>query len=274
MGAVYVARHQETGRQVALKLMLPKVAASPRGVERFLREVENTKALQHPNVVRLYDSGHWLGAFFFTMEFCQGRSVSHLMQCRGGILSVEEAGPIVLQALDGLDYAHHAEIRHIRLKDGAVTSGRGLVHRDLKPKNLFLSGLSGLWIAKVGDYGLAKAFDLAGFSGHTFTGDVAGSPRFMPRQQILNFRETKPEVDVWAMAASLYSMLTGCVPRDFSADRDVWQTVLQTAPVPIRKRNRAIPARLAQVIDHALVDDPEIGFKSAAEFKRALLEVL
>ena len=126
----------------------------------------------------------------------------------------------------------------------------------------------------IGEYGLAKAFDMAGLSGHTCTGEVAGTPQFMPRQQVLKFKDLRPEADVWAMAAALYNMLTQHFPRHFPKGCDPWPTILETSAVPIRQRNPAIPPRLAEVIDHALVDDPEIGFKSAAEFKQALVQVM
>ena len=152
---------------------------------------------------------------FFTLEYCDGGSVDRLMVRRGGKLAIGEAVPIILQTLDGLDYAHNAEIPNVKLKDGSIGRGRGLVHRDLKPQNLFLCTVGGTQVAKLGDYGLAKAFDMAGLSGHTYTGEVAGTPQFMPRQQVLRFKDLRPEADVWAIAAALYNMLTGRFPRDF-----------------------------------------------------------
>ena len=274
MGAVYLARRQKTGQEVALKVMLPKVAAGQRATDGFLRETVNTQALQHPNVVRLWEAGCSQGTFFFTLEFCDDGSVDKLIAQRGGKLPIDEAGPIILQALDGLHYAHHADIPHVKLKDGSIGQGRGLVHRDLKPQNIFLSTACGSLVAKLGDYGLAKAFDMAGLSGHTCSGDVGGTPQFMPRQQVQRFKEVRPDADVWAMAATFYKMVTGHYPRSFAKGCDPWQVILETSAVPIRRRNPAIPPRLAEVIDHALVDDPEIGFKSAAELKQALTQVM
>jgi len=274
MGAVYLAKHERTGTEVALKVMLPQVAATKSAAEKFLREIDNTKILRHPNVVRLHDSGCSRGTFFFTLEFCDGGSVDNLMQSHGGLLPFSEAVSIILQILDGLDYAHQVEVPCVPIEGGQVERGLGLVHRDLKPGNIFLSRSGGRVTAKVGDYGLAKAFDLAGLSGQTCTGAVAGTPHFMPRQQVLQFRYSKPEVDVWAAAASLYYMITGYTPRDFSKKRDLWQTVLKTHAVPIHKRSSAVPRRLAEVIDEALVDDPEIRFKTAAELKHAIERAL
>lgn len=269
---VYLAQHKQTGEEVGLKVMLPQVAANQRAINRFLREIDNTKALKHPNVIQLKDSGYAEGTFFFTMEYCNGGSIVDLMaKSNNHILSVNEAVPLILQVLDGLEYAHKAEIPNVKLADGSFGKGRGLVHRDLKPGNIFVTNINGKNVVKIGDYGLAKAFDQAGLSGLTNTGNTAGTPCFMPRQQVINFKYAVPEVDVWAAAASLYFMLTGDFPRDFIG-KDPFIAVLQNNAIPVRDRNPAIPKPLADVIDLALVDDPEIYFKSAGEFKQALLK--
>jgi serine/threonine-protein kinase len=129
-------------------------------------------------------------------------------------------------------------------------------------------------VAKVADFGLAKSFEAAGLSGLTATGSAAGSPWFMPRQQVINFLYAKPDVDVWAVAASLYNMLTGRFPRNFPPGKDPWRVVLESASVPIQNHLPSIPAKLARVIDHALIDQPEIPIKTAAELKRQLKEAL
>jgi serine/threonine protein kinase len=272
-GAVYLARHEPTGEEVALKVMLPHVVAYEGAIERFMREMENTKVLRHQNVVRLKDNGYWNDLFFFTLEYCNGGSVIDLMRQRRGPLRIDEAVNIIVQVLDGLEYAHNAEIPYVKLAQGGFGRGWGLVHRDIKPANIFLVEYTGSQIAKIGDYGLAKAFDLAGLSGQTLTGEAAGTPFFMPRQQVIDFKYAKPEVDVWAAAASLYYMLTANFPRDF-VGKDPLLAVLQTDPVPIRKRNDRIPPKLAEVIDRALIDNPEIYFKNAADFRQALTETI
>jgi serine/threonine-protein kinase len=267
MGAVYLARHERSGEQVALKVMLPQIAADERAKQMFLREVDVTKQLRHANVVEFRDAGCSDGTFFLTLEFCDGGSVDKLALASGGRLSTNDAVRIVLQALDGLDYIHNATVS-VRLADGRTAVVKGAVHRDMSPQNILLSGPSK--VAKVTDCGLAKAFETAGLSGRTRSGGVAGKLVYMPRQQIVNYKYAKPEVDVWAAAACLYNMLTGQFPRDFPRGRDPVQIILSTDAVPVRKRNPSIPAALADVIDHALRDKPEIPFKTAAELKRAL----
>ncbi|MEH2356761.1 protein kinase domain-containing protein [Nostoc sp.] len=271
-GEVYLAQHNQSGKFIALKVMLPAVAANDFAVQMFLRETENTKALQHPHVVQLMDCGFSEIIFFFTMEYCEGGTVWDFMQQLGGRLSVDITVPIILQILDALEYAHNVELPYVKLADGKFGKGKGIVHRDLKPSNIFLTNIDGKLVAKIGDYGLSKAFDLAGLSGQTLTGTQAGTPVFMPRQQVLNFKYAQPEVDIWAVAACLYNMLRGCFPRNFTGDP--FLAVLQNNPIPIRQRDATIMQPLAQVIDLALVDKPEIHFKSAAEFKRALLSAL
>lgn len=274
MGAVYVVQHEKTRKQVALKVMLPQVAANEISEKKFLREIALTENLRHPNLVQLYDHGCSEGTFFFTLELCDGGNVDHLMSKYGGKLPINEAMGIMLQLLDGLEYAHNVEIPNVERTDGRIVTIHGLVHRDIKPSNFLLSGSGNQRVVKIADYGLAKAFDTAGLSGLTMTGEVLGTPPFMPRQQVINFRFAKPEVDIWAMAASLYNMLTGKFPRDFRRGKDPWAIVLKERAVPIRKRDPSVPKKLAEVVDEALIDKPDITFKTATEFKQALEGVL
>jgi serine/threonine-protein kinase len=152
-----------------------------------------------------------------------------------------------------------------------MRSFQGLVHRDLKPHNLLLTGSGASPIAKVADFGLSKAFDAAGLSGQTRTGLTAGTPLFMPRQQVINFEYAKPDVDVWAMAATMYHMLTGRFPRNFVRGKDPWQTVLQTDPVPIRKRDSSIPPKLTGLLDDQSIKTILAEEKSAEDACRRLV---
>ncbi len=273
MGAVYLARHQRTGAAAAIKLMLPKVAADEDAVVLFQREIRNSMALSHRHVARMLDHGFAHGAFFMVLEYCDGGTVEELRSQRGGVLPVDEAVEIVLQALEGLAYCHTADIPFVKQKGGGYGPGKGLVHRDVKPANLFLTGWGSGRVVKVGDFGMAKAFAESGLSGGTRTGDVGGTYEFMCRQQVAFYKDAGPEVDVWSLAASLYYLLTGSTPRDFG-DGDKCLAVLEADPVPVRQRNPQLPAKLAEVIDEALKEEPGIPFKTATEFKRALENVM
>uniref|UniRef100_UPI00366DA0CF protein kinase domain-containing protein n=1 Tax=Plantactinospora solaniradicis TaxID=1723736 RepID=UPI00366DA0CF len=263
-GVVYLASHGE--EFVAVKVLLPGVAVDPSVRDRFLRELESTRALRHANIVTFHSSGPSDAQLFFTCEYCAGGNVDELVARRGGRLPVDEAVPIALQALAGIEYAHTAPVP-ARLADGSVVTARGLVHRDVKPQNLLLDANGAV---KVADFGLAKAFEKAGLSGCTRTGAVAGSVAFMPRPQLIDYRNARPAVDVWAAAACLYWMLTGTTPRDFPLAGDPVAVVLREPPVRIRDRLPTVPRRLAAVVDAALVDKPGIEITTAAELANAL----
>jgi hypothetical protein len=255
MGAVYLVRHVSTGEETALKLMLPKSAGTPKGRVRFLREATLASSLRHQNIVDSYGVLAAAGAYCYTSQYCPGGSLAQLLARSRGRVPVNQAIPLIIQVLDGLDHAHRS----------------GVVHRDLSPGNILLGNTSdSAMVAKIGDFGLGKLFDQAGLSGLTQTGDAAGKPAYVPRQQVINFRYAKPAVDVWAAAACLYRMLTGTCPRDFPPGRDAWQVVLDDPAVPIRQRDPAVPADLADIIDWALHDDPEIGCQDAAELRDLL----
>lgn len=270
-GKVYLARHRSKGNLVALKLLLPEVMATDRAIVRFFREVDNTKALDHPNILKLLDHGYANGIFFLGWEFCEEGTVEELVQAKGGSLSLEEALEITFQVLDALDYAHNAEIPYVKLQGGQVGQGKGLVHRDIKPSNLLLTRDGNRQVVKLTDFGLAKAFDFAGLSGLSVTQELIGTFGFTPRAQVVDFKYARPDVDVWATAATLYYLLTGTYPRELKNPSDLLG-VLKTDPIPIRDRVPSLDSKVAEVIDIALQDNPEIHFKSAVALKEALQE--
>jgi eukaryotic-like serine/threonine-protein kinase len=278
-GAVYLAKNDHTEEMVALKVMLPQIAVNDRAVKMFIREMANTQSLHHPNVVRTIDYGEAKNIFYFTMECCHEGNVADFIVSQGGKIPLKIAISITLQVLAGLEYTHNAVLPAIRLADGSIGEGQGLVHRDLKPANIFLQRNGDKTLAKIGDYGLAKAFELAGMSGQTMTGQggVMGTPSYMSRQQLLNTKYVQPAVDVWATAACLYNMLTGLPPRNFGK-RDPLQVILQDGAVPILERDPSIPKPLAAVIDRALQEDQnnhhDIFYKRAIDFRNALAAAL
>ncbi len=257
MGAVYLARRLSDGATVAVKVMLARVAVDEKSRQVFQREIEVTKSLRHPKIVELLDHGSAGSGFYFVMEFCPGGSVADYADRHGGKLSLAQAGPVLVEALEGLAFAHE----------------KGFVHRDLKPANLLLMSSNGGGV-KVSDFGLAKNFEKAGFSGMTATGAFAGTMTYMPREQVINFKFVKPVSDVWSMGATLYTLLTQAPPREFMRGKDPVQVILSEPIVPIRTRDASIPARVAEVIDRALVDDVKQRFQTASEFASALRKVL
>jgi serine/threonine protein kinase len=250
MGAVYLARRQGAGLPVALKIMLPKMVVDEAAQEIFVREIEVTRALRHPNVVGLLDFGRHEGRFYFALEYCPGGSTEALRERLGGRVPLPTTLRIAVDALEGLAAAHEA----------------GFVHRDLKPDNVLL-GEDGA--ARLADFGLAKSFQQAGLSGLTATGAVGGTFPFMAREQLTSYREVRPTTDVWSMAATLYFLLTGQYAREFGS-KDPIAVVLRGGVVPLRRRDSSVPPDLASVIDRALDDDPARRFPTAREFGAAL----
>ncbi|PPJ62967.1 protein kinase domain-containing protein [Cuspidothrix issatschenkoi] len=271
-GEVFLAQHIHTKKLVAIKIMIPAVTINTRGVKMFLQATENIKMLQHDNIVQLFDYGFAENAFFLIMEYFPGGNVWDLMQKSGWRLPLKTAVDITIQVLEGLIYAHSVAVPRMQLDHEKLNQAKGLVHQDLKPNNILISQINDELEVKIGDYGLSKAFDLAGLSGQTLTGTKTGTPAFMPRQQVLDFKHELPEIDIWATAACLYNLLTGYFPRDFTGDP--WLSVLQNKPVPIRQRNNSIPKKLADVIDLALQEKPQIHFQTAEQFKQALLDAI
>ncbi len=272
LGSAIQVVHERSEEWRALKLMVPQVPSTKKLRDLFHEQAALMKVLDHPHIVRLYDVARSHGTFFLLQDYCEGGTVGELLKRRGK-LPDEMAVRLILQALEGLEYAHRVKLPTVTLPDGTQTAPRGLVHSDIKPQNLFLERIAAKYSAKIGDYGLAKAFDLAGLSGLSMTGTITGAPAFMPRQQLLDHRNPKPEVDVWALAATLYYMLTMQYPREFRKGADPWKAILQTNPVSILERDPSLARRLGNVIDEALIDSPEIRFKSAAEFHAALKEM-
>jgi len=253
-GAVYLAHRAEDSRPVAIKIMLSRVAVDEGSRKRFLREISILEGLRHENIVPLLDHGSTGTAFYFIMDYCAGGSVGDLMKSRGGKLPIHEAREIALSALAGLTHAHSS----------------GIVHRDLKPANVLLSGSAGSGSARVADFGLARSFEKVGLSGMTVTGSYAGTFPFMPREQVTDFKHSKPYSDVWSLAATFYNMLTGLYPHDFPQGVDPMEVVLGGKPIPIRNRNPRIPRELADVVDQALAMMPSARYPSASEFREAL----
>lgn len=253
MGAVYLAGRKKDKAKVAIKVMLSRVAVSDQARKQFLREIEVMRDLRHRNCVELYDHGSSGSGFYFVMEYCPGGSVAQLMERRGGKLTLKEAGPIILQALDGLAHAHQKDF----------------VHRDIKPQNLLLTRDEG-GVTKVSDFGLSKNFQKAGFSGMTFSGQVGGTAPFMPREQVVNFRFVKPATDLWSIGATMYHLLTGQFPREFCRGEDPIEVILRGGIVPIRDRDPAIPKKVTQVIDRALAEDLSARYQTAVEMRRDL----
>jgi hypothetical protein len=253
-GAVYKARRKKDGTPVAIKVMLSRIQATEDAVRQFQREMAVVEKLDHANIVRFLESGSHQGAFYFVMELCDGGSLADAATKNGGKLPLSQIKPWILQALTGLAFAH----------------AKGFVHRDIKPANILIHRN----IARISDFGMSKNFQKAGLSGMSMTGHFAGTPLFMPPEQITNFKYVKPVSDVWSMGATIYNALTGQFPYPFDRKRDPIDIILNEDVVPIRNRDTTIPTPLAAVIDKAIAKRSKNRFQNAAELSAALMKVI
>jgi eukaryotic-like serine/threonine-protein kinase len=274
---VYLALHQESGKKVALKTLQPSIAKQADAVQKFIRETEYTKALDHPHIVKLLDFNYAPEALFYTTEYYDGGSLFGLMKQLGGKLPAVLAKSIILQILDGLDYIHQIEVPYIKLAGGGFGKACGLVHRSLKPENILLTTHQGQIVAKISDFALAQALNLTNINTQTIPeGSFAGTPHYMPRAQAVNFHAAQPAVDIWAAAACLYEMLTGYTPRDFDTQGalDPVSVIMEKPAIPIGDRVSYLPTCLMKVIDRALYEEPDhkTHFQTAIDFKTELLK--
>ena len=255
MGVVYQARHNQTGRLVALKLIVPESAAARSAVERFLREMSVISQLKHPNIVEWLEQGMTRGQFWFAMEYVLGPNLEVLAQAEPGTYSIPQACRMSCQVLKGLEQAHKF----------------GFVHRDIKPENILIGRQPEGLIAKISDFGLAKSFRGLGLSGLTFSGEMRGTVPFMPPEQMLDFKTVLPSGDLYATAATLYYLLTCQFIYDQVAEGgDLIRALLEEHPVPIQKRRSDIPAGLARVLAKCLSREPNDRYPTAASMRQAL----
>ncbi len=258
MGCVMLGRHQQTGRPVAIKTLLPEFAVSDKAMRRFMREMDVAAALKHKNIVEFIDRGTHNGVVYLVTEFIEGSDAQKLAENQGGSLSYEDGISIISQSLDALAFAHD----------------QGYIHRDFKDQNILVSGRSPNLDAKLTDFGLAKSFTHSGMSGVTMAGEMAGTLAYMPPEQLRNFRDVKPQSDIYAVGMTAYSLLTGKLALDLSKNgsvNDTIRAIFEQTAIPLRQRASHIPQAVCEIIDRALAKDPAQRWQSAGAMRNALL---
>jgi pSer/pThr/pTyr-binding forkhead associated (FHA) protein len=255
MGVVFQARNNQTGRMVALKLIVPESAATRSAIDRFLREMSVISQLKHPNIVEWLEQGMNRGQFWFTMEYVAGTNLEALANAEPGRYPIVQACRMASQVLKGLEHAHSL----------------GFVHRDIKPENILIGQSPAGLVAKISDFGLAKSFRGLGLSGLTFSGEMRGTVPFMPPEQMLDFKAVQPIGDLYSTAATLYYLITGQFIYDQVAEGgDLIRTLLEEPPVPIQDRRPEVPTALANVLAKGLARDPADRYPTASALRRAL----
>ena len=256
-GEVWLAHHAALKRDVAIKV-LRHDAYNDVGISRFEREAHATAALVHPNTVRIFDFGTTEdGLWYYAMELLEGETLAQLVH-REGPLSPARTVHIALQAARALSEAH----------------GHGIVHRDVKPSNLFITTIGGEPdFVKVLDFGVARFFRHGpGDSTLTTSGDIVGTPAYISPEAVLA-QEVDARADVYALGAVLYFMLTGAPPFEAHGDGAVSLLLAQVHRVPQPPSARSagsIPVDLEAVVMKCLEKTPYARYKDGAELVCAL----
>ncbi len=254
MACVYLAEDLKHAREVAVKVIRPELAVSL-GSARFLREIGIAARLRHPNIMPLYDSGNADGVLYFVMPYEDGPSLRTRLDA-GPPLTIGEATSTLRDVARALAYAHE----------------QGVVHRDVKPDNVMLSGGA----AVVTDFGIAKAVTVAQDEATsltiTRTGVGIGTPSYMAPEQAIGDPATDHRADIYSFGCLAYELLTGTPPFTGTSGHKIIAAHMSAVPAPLSATRADIPAPLAALVLRCLAKDPADRPQSATELVAALGE--
>jgi TolB-like protein/Flp pilus assembly protein TadD/tRNA A-37 threonylcarbamoyl transferase component Bud32 len=254
MSRVFVAEETSLGRKVVVKVLPPDLAATV-NVERFRREIQLAAKLQHPHIVPVLAAGISDGLPYYTMPFVEGESLRARL-ARSGELPVQEAVKILRDVLSALWYAHD----------------HGVVHRDIKPDNVLLTGQH----AVVADFGVAKALSASTNAGSSLTslGVALGTPAYMSPEQAAADPTTDHRADIYGLGAMAYEMLTGHQVFSARSPQAMLAAHATEKPEPIERRRPAVPPALSSLIMRALekhaADRPQSAAEMLADLEAAV----
>ena len=249
MSVIYLAQDTRLDRPVAVKVLFDGLAHNPDFVERFRREARSAAKLNHPHIVKVYDSGQDGNVYFITMEYLEGQSLSEVLQSEG-TLTVETAAKIAEDVAEALAEAHR----------------QGVIHRDIKPGNIIFVPATGL---KVADFGIARAIS-GSISNLTQAGTVMGTATYFSPEQAKG-EAVDYRTDLYSVGIVLYEMLTGKPPFHGDSPISVAYQHVQNPPQPLTEATGgAVPPILSAVVDKLLAKDPADRYQDAEELRVAL----
>ncbi len=254
MGAVYRARDTETGREVALKVLNPKMAARPDAVQRFHHEAHNAAQLRHENIVTVFEVGEIKGVTYLAMEYVDGIDLADHITKKGR-LDVEEARQITFQAARALLHAHK----------------RGIVHRDIKPSNFLLTHIEGKLVVKLTDLGLSRQIDDQEFR-VTREGFTVGTIDYISPEQARDSRSADTRSDIYSLGCTLYHMLTGQPPFPEGGLAERIYKHMEVEPADVRQVRSDVSQAMACIVQQMLAKKPEDRYQTPRELLQALTQ--
>ncbi|GDY13557.1 hypothetical protein LBMAG53_24350 [Planctomycetota bacterium] len=246
MGIVYKATQRSMARTVALKILAPKYASRPKFVEQFIKEARAAGALNHPNIIQVHDVGSENGIHYFSMEFVEGATCMQLLK-QAGALPVGDALEVVRQTAKALEYAH----------------SQRLIHQDIKPDNIMVGENNQV---KLADLGISKTFDEAEADAGANSGQrkVMGTPHYMAPEAALG-KKVDHRVDIYALGATLYHLLTGKTPYHGTSATDVLKAHVMEPLPPIHDLNAEVPDDVVALVERMMAKKPDDRYQTAAE---------
>ncbi len=251
MGVVYLARDAALDREVALKVLQPRLASDPEFEKRFIREARTAAKLDHPNIVQVYSAGRAGDVLYIAMQVVKGETLDAVLKARGP-LPAREAVDIVRQAALALQAAHDAS----------------LVHRDIKPNNIMIDAAGRV---KIMDFGLMRSHREA--EAITEPGVFFGTPEYASPEQC-ETSEIDGRADLYSLGAVFYEMLTGRRPHAGDTPLALFRKIIEEPPVPVRKLRPDVPPAVDRLVEAMMAKRPEARVASAAEVVAAASAIL